>query len=47
MRSVDEIAFKPDGHAVCGYLFQKTFPSVIPGLTRNPVFLSGFPLSPE
>ena len=45
MRTVDSIATKPNCAAVSRYHPQRTFISVIPGLTRNPGFLSGFPLS--
>jgi hypothetical protein len=45
--TVDRIASHHDCHAASGYHFRRTLGSVIPGLTRNLGFLSGFPLSRE
>jgi hypothetical protein len=47
MKTVETIAANDDSQAVSGYHFQRVLASVIPGLTRNPGFLSGFPLSRE
>jgi len=41
------IAFQRHFESVSGYHFWRPSASVIPGLTRNPGFLSGFPLSRE
>jgi len=38
MRIVGAIASDPNWHVVSGYYLQRTLGSVIPGLTRNPVF---------
>jgi len=47
MRIVGCIALVVHDHAFTGYHYQKSLVSVIQGLTRNPVFRSGFPLSRE
>ena len=43
----DAFASEPNCLEVSGYHLRRTLRSVIPGLTRNPVFLSGFSLSRE